>query len=68
MAGVTKTEVKKIAITAPLTGYVAGVGTVTPADSILSAIQKLNANIVLNTLTINQKINSASSNFAQTII
>lgn len=33
------------AIAAPLTGYVSGAGTITPVDSVLQAIQKLNGNI-----------------------
>lgn len=36
----TKTEVKQIAITAPLTGFVTQTGTPIPADSILIGIEK----------------------------
>lgn len=41
----TKQEVKEIAITAPLTGYVSITGTITPTDTILDAIEKLNGNL-----------------------
>jgi len=49
MAGITKNEVKKIAITAPVTGYVAGVGlgTVVPTDTIKQAIEKVDGNAAL---------------------
>jgi hypothetical protein len=42
----TKQEVKEIAITAPITGYVSVAGTVVDTDTILEAIEKLNGNIV----------------------
>jgi tetrahydromethanopterin S-methyltransferase subunit B len=41
----TKQEVKEIAITAPITGYVSAAGTVVDTDTILEAIEKLNGNI-----------------------
>jgi len=41
----TKQEVKEIAITAPITGYVSLAGTVVDTDTILEAIEKLNGNI-----------------------
>lgn len=41
----TKQEVKEIAITAPLTGFVSLTGTITPADTILDGIEKLNGNL-----------------------
>ena len=41
----TKQEVKEIAITAPITGYVSVVGTLVETDTILDAIEKLNGNI-----------------------
>ncbi len=45
MAGVTKQEVKKIAITAPLTGYVKSSGTIISTDTILQAFQKIDGNM-----------------------
>lgn len=47
MASFTKKEIKEIAITAPLTGYVSGAGTISATDTILQAIQKLNANMII---------------------
>lgn len=44
---ITKTEVKQIAITAPLTGFVSGAGTVVATDTILEAIEKLDANVTV---------------------
>lgn len=40
----TKQEVKEIAITAPITGFVSAAGTVAATDTILQAINKLNGN------------------------
>lgn len=40
----TKQEVKEIAITAPITGFVSGAGTVVDTDTILQAIDKLDGN------------------------
>ena len=48
----TKQEVRVIAITAPLTGYTAGAGTITAADTILQAIQKTTGNLAVTNTTI----------------
>lgn len=49
----TKQEVKEIAITAPITGYVSVAGTVVDTDTILDAIEKLNGNTVALQASIN---------------
>jgi hypothetical protein len=60
------------AIAAPLTGYVSGAGTITAADTILQAIQKLNGNIVPvpidtdGTLTANSDLVVASQKATKT--
>lgn len=41
----TKQEVKEIAITAPITGFVSTSGTVVDTDTILDAIEKLDGNV-----------------------
>jgi hypothetical protein len=53
----TKQEVKEIAITAPITGYVSVAGTVVDTDTILQAINKLNG----NTADIQASINPIST-------
>ena len=40
----TIAEIKTIAIAAPLTGYVAGAGTIVATDTIKQAIQKVDSN------------------------
>lgn len=42
----TKTEIRKIALAAPITGFVSGAGVVTSADTVETAIEKLNGNAV----------------------
>lgn len=61
----TQNQIKKIAITAPVTGYAATTGTVVPTDTILQALQKLDGTI---NVTINQKILSIAGNYSQSII
>lgn len=48
----TKQEIKEIAITALLTGYVSTPGTITAADSILVAIEKDTANLALTNIQV----------------
>ena len=44
--GVYTNTVNSLAIGAPVTGFTSAAGTITAADSVLSAIQKLNGNVV----------------------
>ena len=48
----TKQETKEVAITAPLTGFVAGAGTIVATDTILLAMQKLQGNDAVATTQI----------------
>lgn len=50
-----------------LTGYVSGAGTITATDSILSAIQKLNGNIVANTYTFSTGLTNTAGTITATL-
>lgn len=65
---ITNSEIKDVAITALLTGFVAAPGTVTAADTLLEAVQKLTANAAASDIIINQKILSIAGNYSQSII
>lgn len=64
----TKSEIKVIAPASPLPGFVSAAGTVTNADTVETAIEKLDGNVAANLTTVNNKINSSASNFTQSII
>lgn len=51
-----------------LAGFTSGSGTVTSADTILQAIEKLSGNAISSGITINQKILSIAGNYSQSII
>ena len=61
----TKQEVKEIAITAPITGFISSAGIVTQTDTILESIQKLNGNVsAINPVT---NVSATMVNISQSV-
>lgn len=41
----TKSEIRQIALAAPIVGFISAAGVITPLDSIIIAVEKLDGNI-----------------------